>query len=309
MREELGTEANCSNRSTGGEQCHGSDGRFPFLQVALLGSVFVVAAFGNLLFLHALWKKRKRNSRTQLFLLHLCIADLLLAFFQVLPQLFMGITPHFRGSDVACRAVKYLQVVGMSASAYLIVAMTVERYNAVCRPSVSFFRGSLRRYVAIGAAWATALAFSCPQLFIFSLREMEEHVYDCQATFIDPWGSEIYITWVTLSVFVCPAVILLFCQIQICTGIYLNMKRKSLQTAAKEGRSASKGVSKTMLKTVKMTFVIIVVHMGCWSPFFLVQLWSTWNSQSAQTEAPAFIVTLLASLSCCTNPWIYLYYS
>ncbi|XP_061085847.1 arg8-vasotocin receptor-like [Conger conger] len=302
---------NCSNRSTEPKQCENlgwedKEEHVAFVKVGVLGFIFVFAACGNLILLYALWRKRKRNSRTHLFLLHLCFADLVVAFFQVLPQLSMEITYRFKGTDVACRAVKYLQVVGMFASTYMIVVMTVDRYNAVCRPMVSFFRGSFRRYISIGAAWLISLAFSTPQLFIFSLQEVDEHEYDCWATFIEPWGSKIYITWITLAVFVLPAIILIFCQIKICSGIYFNMKRKALQST-NNTRVLNKGVSSSMLKTVKMTFVIILVYTMCWSPFFVVQLWSAWSPRTAPTDGPTFvIIMLLASLNSCTNPWIYL---
>ncbi|XP_018538292.1 arginine vasopressin receptor 2, like [Lates calcarifer] len=281
-------------------------GRLALVRAGILGLVFVLATCGNLFFLGTLWKKRKRNTRTQLFLSHLCLADLVVAFFQVLPQFSIEITHRFRGTDFLCRSVKYLQVVGMFASAYMIVAMTVDRYHAVCKPMVSFLKGSFRRYLSIGAAWLLSLAFSSPQLFIFSLQEVEENRYDCWATFIEPWGSRIYISWITVSVFALPAVIILYCQIRICTTIYFNMKRKALQA----GRAGTKAVSNAMLKTVKMTFVIIMAYTVCWSPFFVVQLWSVWSPSSAPTQGPVFaIIMLLASLNSCTNPWIYLYYS
>lgn len=257
---------------------------FALIKAGVLGLIFVLATCGNLCLLHALWRKRKMNTRTQLFLLHLCFADLVVAFFQVLPQLCMEITHRFRGSDFVCRSVKYLQVVGMFASTYMIVAMTIDRYHAVCKPMVSFLKGSFKRYVAIGAAWLISLAFSTPQLFIFSLQELEDNLYDCWATFIEPWGSKIYISWITLSVFVLPVIILLYCQIKICTGIYFNMKRKALQASTSDRRTGTKGVSSAMLKTVKMTFVIIMVYSICWSPFFVVQLWSAWSPSTAPTN-------------------------
>ncbi|TRY57847.1 hypothetical protein DNTS_017647 [Danionella cerebrum] len=287
-----------------------SDGHFALVKAAVLGSIFLLATFSNLFLLHALWKRRKRHTRTQLFLLHLCLADLVVAFFQVLPQLSMEITHRFRGSDSVCRSVKYLQVVGMFASSYMIVAMTVDRYHAVCRPMVSFFRGSFRRYLSICAAWLVSLAFSAPQLFIFSLQEVEKDVFDCWATFAEPWGGRIYITWITLSVFVLPAAILMYCQLKICAGIYFNMKRKALQGSDGDGRSSTRGISNAMLKTVKMTFIIILVYTLCWSPFFVVQLWSAWSPSSAPSQGPVFVtIMLLAGLNSCTNPWIYLYYS
>lgn len=272
------------SRSSSSEKAMAEDGevyeQFALIRAGILGLVFLLATGGNLFFLGTLWKKRKRNTRTQLFLLHLCLADLVVAFFQVLPQFSIEITHRFRGTDFLCRSVKYLQVVGMFASAYMIVAMTIDRYHAVCKPMVSFLNGSFRRYLSIGAAWLLSLAFSAPQLFIFSLQEVEKNQYDCWATFIEPWGSRVYISWITLSVFGTPAVILLYCQIRICTTIYFNMKRKALQA----GRADTRGVSNAMLKTVKMTFVIIMAYTVCWSPFFVAQLWSAWSPSSAPTK-------------------------
>lgn len=91
----------------------------------------------------------------------------------------------------------------MFASTYMIVAMTVDRYHAVCNPMVSFLKGSFRRYLSI--VWLISLAFSAPQLFIFSLQVVEKSQCDCWATFIEQWGSRIYISWITLSCSVCPA--------------------------------------------------------------------------------------------------------
>lgn len=253
---------------------------FALTRAGILGLVFVLATCGNLVFLGTIWKKRKRNPRTQLFPLHLCLADLVVAFFQVLPQFLIEITHRFRGTDFLCRSVKYLQVVGMFASTYMIVAMTIDRYHAVCNPMVSLLKGSFRRYLSIGAAWVISLAFSSPQLFIFSLQEVEENQYDCWATFIEPWGNRIYISWITLSVYALPAVILLYCQLRICTTIYFNTKRKALQA----GREGTKGVSNVKMKTVKMTFVLIITYTVCWSPFFVVQLWSAWSPSSAPTQ-------------------------
>ncbi|XP_041637257.1 arginine vasopressin receptor 2, like [Cheilinus undulatus] len=300
----MDSSSNSSERAT--DMDGGVFKRLALIRAGVLGLVFVFATCGNLFFLATLFKKRKRNTRTQLFLLHLCLADLVVAFFQVLPQFLIEITHRFRGTDFLCRSVKYLQVVGMFASTYMIVAMAIDRYHAVCKPMVSFLKSSFRRYLAIGAAWLISLAFSAPQLFIFSLQEVEENQFDCWATFIEPWGSRVYISWITLSVFALPAVILLHCQVRICTTIYFNMKKKALQA----GRAGTKGVSSAMLKTVKMTFVIILAYTVCWSPFFVVQLWSAWSPSSVPTQGPVFvIIMLLASLNSCTNPWIYLYYS
>ncbi|XP_074878448.1 vasopressin V2 receptor-like [Buteo buteo] len=58
-----------------------------------------------------------------------------------------------------------------------------------------------------------------------------------------------------------------------------------------------------------MAMVVLGVYVGCWAPFFCAQLWAVWDPR-APVEGPAFtILMLLASLTSCTNPWIYAAFS
>lgn len=45
-----------------------------------------------------------------MFILHLSVADLLVAFFNILPQLLWDISGTFHGGDFLCRLVTFLQV-------------------------------------------------------------------------------------------------------------------------------------------------------------------------------------------------------
>ncbi|XP_067855249.1 vasopressin V2 receptor-like [Heptranchias perlo] len=287
-------------------------------KIAVLSCVFVLATLGNGIFLCTLWQKRKRNSRTRLYLCHLCTADLVVTFFQVLPQLLWEVTDTFMAPNAVCKTVKYLQIVGMFASTYLLVVMTLDRYQAICKPMTSITKSSLQRHLAVGLAWALSLIFSVPQIFIFSMQEVQPQVFECWATFIKPWGRKSYITWTTLVVFAIPAAVLIICQVKICRTIYLTEQKNrqemiSLTKASMMGArvgTLTMGVPSALLKTLKMTFVVVVVYILCWAPFFIVQLWSVWDPTGAPTNGSPFtIIMLLAGLNSCTNPWIYMAFS
>lgn len=86
---------------------------------------------------------------------------------QVLPQLVWDITERFQGPDVLCRSVKYLQIVGMFASSYMIVAMTVDRHNAICYPLQAYKGGAVSCWnTPIMVAWGLALVLSVPQVLV-----------------------------------------------------------------------------------------------------------------------------------------------
>ncbi|KAG5838241.1 hypothetical protein ANANG_G00221690 [Anguilla anguilla] len=175
-----------------------------------------------------------------LFMINLCVADLVVAFFQVLPQLVWDITLWFQGPDALCRLVKYLQVVGMFASSYMIVAMTVDRHYAICCPLQAYRGGAMSRWnVPIMVAWGLSLLLSVPQVFIFSRVEVYPGVFQCWAKFVEPWGLKAYVTWVTLAVFILPALVITICQVRIFREIHNNIYLKSERRVSAELRKNS----------------------------------------------------------------------
>ncbi|XP_025933042.1 vasopressin V1b receptor [Apteryx rowi] len=309
-------------------------------EVGVLATILAVATVGNLGVLLAMYRLRKKMSRMHLFILHLGLTDLGVALFQVLPQMIWEVTYRFAGPDPLCRAVKYLQVLSMFASTYMLIAMTLDRYVAVCHPLRTLQQPSRQAYAMIGATWLLSCLLSLPQLFIFSLREVRRGsgVLDCWADFRYPWGARAYVTWTALCIFVLPVSILAVCYGLICYEICKNLKGKTQSGGApgaggpaapatpaapakRGGRRAGgqpsrvssvRTISRAKIRTVKMTLVIVVAYVACWAPFFSVQLWSVWDEDAPDDESSnaAFTITmLLASLSSCCNPWIYMCFS
>lgn len=84
---------------------------------------------------------------------------------EVLPQLVWDAKGLFPGPDFLCRLVKYLQVLGMFASSYIIVAMTVDRHYAICCPLQAHRSGATKRWNSfIMLAWVLSLLLSLPQV-------------------------------------------------------------------------------------------------------------------------------------------------
>ncbi|XP_076869733.1 vasopressin V2 receptor [Brachyhypopomus gauderio] len=292
------------------------DERLAQVEIALLGIIFLTAAVLNFGLLLVLLRRRKEMSRMRVFVFHLCLADLVVAFFQVCPQLIWDITDRFLGPDLVCRLVKYLQVVGMFASTYMIVVMTLDRYQAVCNPMVTFQRRRRRWNLPVCTAWTISLVGGLPQLFIFSRVQVAPGVFDCWAEFIQPWGLKTYVTWTTLVIFVLPILTVMVCQARICRAVQINLYMKTQQggcgghaRALPSRASSVAGVSKARIKTVKMTMVIILAYVICWAPFFTVQLWSVWDVHAPTESATFTLLMLLASLNSCANPCIYLLFS
>nr|XP_008248538.2 vasopressin V2 receptor [Oryctolagus cuniculus] len=290
-------------------------------ELALLSTVFVAVALSNGLVLGALARRGRRGrwAPMHVFIGHLCLADLAVALFQVLPQLAWDATDRFHGPDALCRAVKYLQMVGMYASSYMILAMTLDRHRAICRPMLAYRHGGGAHWNRpVLVAWAFSLLLSLPQLFIFAQRDVGDGsgVFDCWAQFVEPWGLRAYVTWIALMVFVAPALGIAACQVLIFREIHASLvpgpsERAGGRRGGRRTGGPSEGarVSAAVAKTVRMTLVIVIVYVLCWAPFFLVQLWSVWDPEAPREGPPFVLLMLLASLNSCTNPWIYASFS
>ncbi|TDG96514.1 hypothetical protein EPR50_G00229540 [Perca flavescens] len=297
------------------------------LEITVLSLAFLAAVVGNVSVLLAMYKTRRKPSRMHLFMKHLSLADLVVAFFQVLPQLCWEVTYRFHGPDFLCRVVKHLQVLGMFASTYMMVMMTLDRYIAICHPLQTLQQPTQRAHIMIGSTWACSLVLSSPQYFIFSLSEVHpgSAVYDCWGHFVEPWGLRAYITWTTVGIFLVPVAVLVLCYGLICRTIWMNLKYKTRRNKTAGSAAESKTgvlsrssvssvstISRAKLRTVKMTFVIVLAYVVCWAPFFTVQMWSVWDKTFSWDDSENTTVTLtalLASLNSCCNPWIYMIFS
>ncbi|XP_067116418.1 oxytocin receptor b [Osmerus mordax] len=289
------------------------------VEVTVLVLILLLALAGNICVLLAIHTSKHSHSRMYYFMKHLSIADLVVAIFQVLPQLIWDITFRFYGPDLLCRLVKYVQVVGMFASTYMLVLMSIDRCLAICQPLRSLHKRKDCFYVI--TSWMLSLIFSTPQVYIFSLKEVGNGVYDCWGDFVQPWGHKAYVTWISLTIYIIPVAILSVCYGLISFKIWQNFKLKtrreqsmSLTPRASKSVALSRVssvrlISKAKIRTVKMTFVIVLAYIVCWTPFFFVQMWSAWDPAAPREDMAFIIAMLLGSLNSCCNPWIYMFFA
>ena len=148
------------------------DENLAIVEVATLGTLFVLIVFGNCCVLLALALRRLKMTRMYYFLLHLCISDLITGFFTVLPQLAWDITYRFYGGNILCKSVKFMQILGPYLSSYVLVVTAIDRYQAICFPLSNCSWTPCRSKLMISCAWIISIIFCLPQVFIFSYQEI-----------------------------------------------------------------------------------------------------------------------------------------
>ena len=243
------------------------------VEIIVQSIIFIFAVVGNSVVVLTLLIHRSDWTRMHLLMLHLCFADLFVAFGSVLPQLLWDVTFVFKGGNVLCKIVKYMQVVAIYASSYVLVMTAVDRYFAICHPFRSHQWSATRVHRMVQLAWSLSLIFSTPQMFIFSYELNSYGMYDCWATFTPEWTLTLYITCFTVLVYIIPTLILAFCYGSICLAVW---KSGNIEITVDIG-TKRKGISHAKLKTIKLTLAVVLCYLMCWSPFFIAQMWAVYD--------------------------------
>ncbi|XP_055870027.1 cephalotocin receptor 1-like [Biomphalaria glabrata] len=326
------------------------------VEIAVLATILYMALFGNGVVLLVLRLRPQKLSRMQWFIAHLAFADIFVALFNVLPQLIHDVTSVFLADDITCKFVRYMQVIAMYVSSYVLVMAAVDRYLSICHPLASQTMSPKRVHLMIALAWFLSLLYALPQVFIFSLQSVGPGEYDCLTTFEPEWGLKAYITWVFVSDYVIPFIILAFCYGRICHVVWVSVGSKESASYrsmgnnsndnskhikmrisfnrrndsspylsrdrpdtsslvvnsaehSKKPRGHQRGVSKSKMKTIKLTLTVVLCYLVCWAPFFLVNMINAFDNDSSIEHPVTVVCMLLASLNSCTNPWIYMAFS
>jgi len=125
------------------------DSQLVVIGLAALSTTCLLSVIGNGLILDRLRRAtnprhRDTSRRRNMMILHLCLADLFVVVFNVVPQIAQLATDRFHGNSILCKLVRYAQVVAMYVSSYVLLTTAVDRYTAICHPLRSRSRSRSR---------------------------------------------------------------------------------------------------------------------------------------------------------------------
>ncbi|WKY15181.1 hypothetical protein Q1695_000570 [Nippostrongylus brasiliensis] len=296
--------------------------------------VMTLAIFGNLFLVFVIFRGnhavRRRISPVQLLLLHTCAADLLFALITLGTEILTLLSyPHFGGSDWLCKAMRYGQVLPLYASPFLLVAISADRYQAICRPLASIRSSRFRRPNCFAAvAWILALLFSIPQLFIWRKKQNGECAtfYGNKSHFLKNLYVICFntIAWLLPSIF---AAVFYYC---VCKAVWMSRsKAATLQQASKlevkksdvtqdyinrlrkkscGHRRQNSEFDRKRVQTVRLTMTIIATNFFLWMPFCLVNMIHAFKP-GALSPSVSIYVMILGNLNSCVNPWVYILFN
>ncbi|XP_024940967.1 cardioacceleratory peptide receptor isoform X3 [Cephus cinctus] len=206
------------------------------------------------------------------------------------------------------------------SSTYVLVALSIDRYDAITHP-MNFSGSWFRARCLVAGAWCLSLLFATPNGLLFKERIVENKLQCWCHLNSQQW--QIYISLVSVAVFILPALIISACYASIVFTIWSKSKllapsvsRPKINGHLDEDedtrRASSRGlIPRAKIKTVKMTFVIVFVFILCWSPYIVFDLLQVFGHiPNTQTNiAIATFIQSLAPLNSAANPIIYCAFS
>lgn len=208
---------------------------------------FVVGMLGNLLVVWVIMMGVKLRSMTDICLLNLALADLLLV--SSLPFLAHYARDQWIFGGPMCTMVLSVYHIGFYSGIFFIVLMGVNRYLAV----VHAVRVKTRTYGILASAvtWIIAIAASFPELIYLNVRKYKNQTL-CQSYPTSDVKSHIYsktvgIIKMNVLGLIIPLIVIGFC--------YLMILKRLLRA-----RSSRK-------QAMRLVIVVMVVFFCCWTPY------------------------------------------
>ncbi|KAM6450889.1 atypical chemokine receptor 4 [Liasis olivaceus] len=171
--------------------------------------VFLLGVAGNFLVvaIYAYFKKWK--TKTDIYILNLAIADLLLLF--TLP-FWAGNAVHGWVFGISlCKITAAIYAMNFSASMQFLACISIDRYHATIQPQGHPITRSTRKLCSF--VWMVAFLLCIPELIFRTVTHFHGR-YVCLSTFPTNWGKMVKITTDSLEMalnFVLPLLIILIC--------------------------------------------------------------------------------------------------
>ncbi|XP_068201234.1 thyrotropin-releasing hormone receptor-like [Palaemon carinicauda] len=242
--------------------------------------LMVVGVTGNVLVPIVVMRTRDLRSSTNLLLVNLAAADLLVLMVSLptaLTELHSKPETWVLGEHM-CKLVPFVEYCVCHASVLTILVISFERYYAICRPlRASYTCTKMRACTCILTIWAAAVFLSCPLLILskhgFAKYADGSRVPVCITELTTFWAC-LYINLVTAVFFFIPLVLLIL--------LYLVIGRSLMQdstSAALQQRKVDLPNMKARKQVVVMLATVTIFFFVSLFPFRVFTLWIVWTPQ------------------------------
>ncbi|KAK2177971.1 hypothetical protein NP493_567g01001 [Ridgeia piscesae] len=287
-------------------------------RIVTLAVIMTLTLFGNVIIILVLTcsKYRRLNRRVNVFIINLAVGDLTVCCFTMTTEvLFVVFDGAWVLGAAACKILLYVQIITLASTTFILVAMSADRYMAICRPLSFGTTTSSRARKMIAVSWLMAFVFATPQLLIF--KQVDSGVYPngdikrrCVSEgYTDWWQRKLYFTFLATYILVIPGTVISYCYINVVRVVWRqgkNVTDRHGGVALRKTQRDAKAIPRAKIRTVKMTLAIICSFIMCWTPYFVVHLIHIWSEYRVVIPGPVYVFAeTMALLNSVLNPVIY----
>ncbi|KAJ6662000.1 hypothetical protein lerEdw1_012847 [Lerista edwardsae] len=261
----------------------------------LYSLVFIFGLLGNSLVVLILVKYKKLKSMTDIYLLNLAISDLLFIF--SLPLWIYHAAHEWVFGDAMCKILSGISLTGFYTGSFFIILLTFDRYLAIVHAVFGLkVRKAVYGSITSAITWGIALLAALPE-FIFATEQQESGRPVCSPRYTNE-TQNVWNQFMTLKMnligLIFPMLVMIFCYSRIISTLMRCRNEKKH-------------------KAVKLIFIIMIVYFLCWTPFNLVLLLQTFQTQFSLSNCGSIsnlfiavqVTEAIAMVHCCINPLIY----
>ncbi|KAH9412481.1 hypothetical protein DERP_006442 [Dermatophagoides pteronyssinus] len=309
--------------------------------VIIYSILFIISSIGNTTVFISLIKNRHRKLRINLMILNLTIADLIVTYIMIPLEICWRITNEWLAGDIVCRIMQAFRAFGPYLSSMVLVCISLDRYFAVIHP-MKVNDAHRRSKIMLTFAWLISIVCSVPQTIVFHTESHPQYPDFVQCVSYNSLTERqeiLYSTFGIAALYLIPLIIIIFCYVRIIWEIYKrsiqlskdnrnnNVEKCNQRTTMHIKimiikivinklihksrfhlrRSDLSQVEKARIRTLRMTIIIVMAFVWCWTPYAsIVLLFHFYKPQVENMHKDLKDALFMFAVSnSCVNPLVY----
>ncbi|KAM4703048.1 uncharacterized protein WCC33_011620 [Rhinophrynus dorsalis] len=265
---------------------------------ALYSFISLLGILGNVLVVVVLMKNKWKLQSTDIFILHLALADIMLVI--TLPFWAVQTVSGWIFGDVLCKIVASVFKINLYASTFLLVCISCDRYLSIVHALQIYKKHRLHMvHWSCLLVWCLCIGLSIPDMIYFQVNyEYRTEMTECLQVFdfssSKTWRISMAFLYHVLG-FLLPLCFMVYCYLHIC----LTLK-------------GSQGFKKQ--RALRVIIAVVVAFFLCWAPYNIAALMGTLKvlkvlADNCKLESDIDIALSVTSGLCyfhsCLNPILY----
>lgn len=218
----------------------------PAVQILLYSLIFLLSVLGNTLVITVLIRNKRMRTVTNIFLLSLAVSDLMLCLFCMPFNLIPNLLKDFIFGSAVCKTTTYFMGTSVSVSTFNLVAISLERYGAICRPLQSrVWQTKSHALKVIAATWCLSFTIMTPYPIYSNLvpftKNNNQTANMCRFLLPNDVMQQSWHTFLLLILFLIPGIVMVVAYGLISLELYQGIKFDASQKKSAKERKPSTG--------------------------------------------------------------------